>query len=72
MHRPCPPAGRMLPAALAAALLALAPAAALAQSPSRFVPVTDAMLQSPAPGDWLMWRRTLDGWGFRARHIVTS
>ena len=27
-------------------------------------PVTDAMLQSPAPEDWLMWRRTLDGWGY--------
>ena len=27
-------------------------------------PVTDAMLQDPAPGDWLMWRRTLNGWGF--------
>ncbi len=29
-----------------------------------FVPVTDAMLGHPAPGDWLMWRRTLDGWGY--------
>ena len=29
-----------------------------------FVPVTDAMLRDPAPGDWLMWRRTLDGWGY--------
>ena len=29
-----------------------------------FVPVTDAMLSDPAPGDWLMWRRTLDGWGY--------
>ena len=28
------------------------------------VPVTDAMLQDPAPEDWLMWRRTLDGWGY--------
>ena len=30
----------------------------------RFTPVTDAMLQNPAPEDWLMWRRTLDGWGY--------
>ena len=30
----------------------------------RFVPVTDAMLQDPDDGDWLMWRRTLDGWGY--------
>src|SRR5690606_17123144 len=29
-----------------------------------FVPVTDAMLQNPAPADWLMWRRTLDSWGY--------
>ena len=30
----------------------------------RFTPVTDAMLQDPAPADWLMWRRTLNGWGY--------
>ena len=40
------------------------PAAAEAQPAGDFVPVTDAMLQDPAPGDWLMWRRTLDGWGY--------
>jgi len=28
------------------------------------MPVTDAMLASPADGDWLMWRRTLDNWGY--------
>jgi len=27
-------------------------------------PVTDAMLGSPAPADWLMWRRTLNSWGY--------
>ena len=35
-----------------------------AQTNGDFVPVTDAMLQDPAPSDWLMWRRTLDGWGY--------
>ncbi len=52
--------------AVAVAAVALAGAAgAGAQSPDDgFVPVTDAMLQDPAPGDWLMWRRTLDGWGY--------
>jgi alcohol dehydrogenase (cytochrome c) len=30
----------------------------------KYVPVTDAMLQKPDPGDWLAWRRTLDGWGY--------
>jgi PQQ-dependent dehydrogenase (methanol/ethanol family) len=29
-----------------------------------FVPVTDPMLRNPDAGDWLMWRRTLDGWGY--------
>lgn len=26
-------------------------------------PVTDGMLRDPAPDDWLMWRRTYNGWG---------
>src|SRR5262245_23636557 len=26
--------------------------------------VTDQMLQNPDPGDWLMWRRTLNSWGY--------
>ena len=51
-------------AALAAAWLAPAPAAAQAPPSAGFVPVTDAMLQDPAGGDWLTWRRTLDGWGY--------
>ena len=40
------------------ALGALAPIAATAQSDedAGFVPVTDAMLQDPAPGDWLTSR----------------
>src|SRR5688572_31078211 len=56
------------PLTLAFASLALAITAvttATAQTGEReFVPVTDAMLQNPAPGDWLMWRRTLNGWGY--------
>jgi PQQ-dependent dehydrogenase (methanol/ethanol family) len=51
---------RVLPAALA--LAAAMPSAADDERP--FVPVTDAMLQKPDAGDWLMWRRTLDGWGY--------
>ena len=46
-------------------LPALAGQPPLQAQPARdFVPVTDAMLQNPAPGDWLMWRRTLNGWGY--------
>ncbi|MEE2962534.1 MAG: PQQ-binding-like beta-propeller repeat protein [Acidobacteriota bacterium] len=36
----------------------------VAQPASEFVPVTDAVLQNPDPDDWLMWRRTLDSWGY--------
>ncbi len=49
----------------AGALLAAGASSAEAQPGAAVTPVTDAMLQDPAPGDWLMWRRTLDGWGFR-------
>ena len=50
--------------ALFVTVLLSAPAVAGAQSTAEFVPVTDEMLQDPAPGDWLTWRRTLDGWGY--------
>ena len=43
--------------------LAAAAAPALAQE-DRIRPVTDAELENPSPDEWLMWRRTLDGWGF--------
>ena len=39
------------------------PAVARAQVPD-FEPVTAAELLEPAPGDWINWRRTLDGQGF--------
>ena len=45
-------------------LLVITPGEALAQPSGDFVPVTDAMLQDPDPADWLMWRRTLDSWGY--------
>ena len=49
-------------AAVAVAAAALPPSVT-AQVES-VVPVTDAELQDPSPDDWLMWRRTLDGWGY--------
>ena len=55
--------GALLVAA-AASVGAPLPAGAQAESPAPFVPVTDAMLESPAAGDWLTWRRTPDGWGY--------
>lgn len=60
------PLGALTALVGALGMLALTPAFAVRpQSPENFVPVTDAMLQDPDPSDWLMWRRTLDGWGFR-------
>ena len=41
------------------------------QTSSEFKPVTDAMLQDPAAEDWLMWRRTLNGWGYSPLDQVT-
>ena len=50
--------------ALLMVLLASGLPAAAQGSQADFVPVTDAMLQNPDPADWLMWRRTLDSWGY--------
>ncbi|MDA1092922.1 MAG: PQQ-binding-like beta-propeller repeat protein [Acidobacteria bacterium] len=53
-----------IPSAVLAAVLAVgAPPPVLAQE-DRIRPVTDAELENPSPDDWLMWRRTLDGWGY--------
>jgi len=35
-------------------------------------PVSDAMLRDPDPADWLMWRRTLNGWGYSPLDQITS
>ena len=57
---------RSLSAVLAVVWPLTTAATAGAQEPSAgdFVPVTDAMLQNPAPEDWLNFRRTLDAWGY--------
>lgn len=36
-----------------------------------FTPVTDQMLLNPPPGDWLHWRRTLDGQAFSPLKEIT-
>ena len=57
---------------LALALLVAADRGAVqAQTRRDFVPVTDAMLQQPAPADWLMWRRTFDSWGYSPLDQIT-
>ena len=34
--------------------------------------VTDEMLKNPDDGDWLMWRRTYDGWGYSPLDKITK
>ncbi len=64
MHRPLL---RLLPAiAVSSLALTAAMPAALAQDGpiNSLTSVTDEMLLNPPDGDWLMWRRTYDGWGY--------
>ena len=61
----------LLVSAFAVTSLATAPASAQSRSSDDFVLVTDAMLQEPAPADWLMWRRTLDSWGYSPLDQIT-
>ena len=35
-------------------------------------PVTNEMLRNPPPGDWLMFRRTYDGWGYSPLDEITT
>src|SRR5712692_10768993 len=36
-----------------------------------FTPVTDELLRNPPPGEWLTWRRTLDGHGYSPLNQIT-
>src|SRR5437016_13534927 len=60
---------------LSVALLCVVGARGDAQAPAQdapplqktvpnFVPVTDAMLRSPKPDDWLLYRGNYQGWGY--------
>src|SRR5258706_15245172 len=54
---------------LALPVIPLAAVAGQAQAPGsqavrNLTPVTDAMLRDPPAGDWLMWRRPYNGWGY--------
>ena len=53
------------------AVVLVTPFVASAQPGDDFVPVTDEILQQPDAKDWLMWRRTLDGWGYSPLDQVT-
>jgi PQQ-dependent dehydrogenase (methanol/ethanol family) len=53
---------RLFHKASMAGIIACLAMQSMAQPP--FAPVTDVLLQDPDPADWLMWRRTLNSWGF--------
>ncbi len=57
--------------ALVAGLLVSVAGAVTRAQDRNFVPVTDAMLQDPDADDWLMWRRTLDSWGYSPLDQIT-
>ena len=57
-------------AAIGALGLAVPPGAA-AQEPV-YTPVTDERLRAPADGDWLMYRRTYDSWGYSPLDQITT
>ncbi len=48
------------------------PLVTLANPLNHMTPVTDAMLRHPAPGDWLLWRRTYDDHGFSPLREITQ
>jgi len=65
-------------AAIAGLSLCLLPAISVRAQPSapsdvtkNMRPVTDEMLRRPDAGDWLMWRRTYDGYGFSPLDQIT-
>ena len=63
---------RLVAAGAAMAALALAvPPGTAAQEPD-YTPVTDERLRSPADGDWLMYRRTYDSWGYSPLDQITA
>ncbi len=64
MHRRPFETRRMSPLVVVVIAVMLVSPPSFAQDPSDFVPVTDEILQRPDPDDWLMWRRTLDSWGY--------
>jgi alcohol dehydrogenase (cytochrome c) len=61
-----------LPLLLLAAAPARAQQAQAADPTKNMRPVTDEMLRSPDPGDWLMWRRTYDCYGFSPLDQITK
>ena len=64
---------RYLPVLLIVAALPLpATSPAQAQEAGPYPTVTRERLEDPAPGDWLMYRRTYNGWGYSPLDQITK
>lgn len=61
-----------LAVAVSILVLTLAPPATLAQEDDPYRPVTEARLVDPEAADWLMYRRTYNGWGYSPLSQVTT
>src|SRR5215468_5578283 len=44
----------------------------LRQTVPNFVPVTDAMLRTPKPEDWLLYRGNYQGWGYSSLEQINK
>ena len=53
------------------AAMAPAPRAKATAGPTSYAPVTDQRLVNPEPENWLMYRRTYDGWGYSPLEQIT-
>ena len=53
------------------AAMAPAPRAKATAAPASYAPVTDQRLVNPEPENWLMYRRTYDGWGYSPLEQIT-
>src|SRR5215831_20185272 len=54
-----------------AATTAPAPRARAMAPAASYAPVTDQRLVNPEPENWLMYRRTYDGWGYSPLEQIT-
>jgi alcohol dehydrogenase (cytochrome c) len=64
-------AGALL-GALALALPHTVPSGLRASKQTPYAPVTDERLRDPEPDNWLMYRRTYNGWGYSPLHQIRS
>ena len=53
------------------AMMQPAPRARATAAPTSYVSVTDQRLANPEPENWLMFRRTYDGWGYSPLEQIT-